>query len=166
MENRTNIHMPKIAERPSKLGTFLRGFGSGASNSAIMLGIFAGVGFIFGLPAMVLPVLGATVLTTGIFSGIMGLKKASSEDEPVKVTHLKATPAKTHEVHQAQAPAVEQSVSASNDIRSDWAERVGNRSNSQSRIQEIVANGSMSDKDRARAILAEREQSATSSPSL
>ncbi len=145
--------------KATSVGTFLRGFKSGAINSSLMLGIFAGVGAIFGLTAMALPIMGVTVLTTGIFSGILGIKKAkeSGAEAPNK--------AKQHTTHIiTHAHAVEPALEHSNavDTRSDWVERTGHSNSSQSKVQQILANGAMSDKDRASAILAERQNSANS----
>ena len=162
----------KSAHQASSTGTFLRGFRSGAINSGVMLGIFSVIGFAAsaiatgGLAAAAWP-LGwtaaiITTLTTGIFSGAMGVKKAKetkagkSPEAETRTAVLvpTRTPVLASSVDLAESPEME--------LRNDWAVRTGRGANTQNAVQQILANGLMSDKDRASAILAARENNANS----
>ncbi len=158
-------------DRPSALGSFFRKVISGASSGALMSVIVAGVSTVAsgGLSAFTaaafLSALAATssivIPATALFAGVMAVKhtlfdKTKSNPEyrdqsmiPVPVAGM-------------TAPLISQSAAPSLDSNQQpptqsWAATTGREGDSQSRIQQILANGSISDKDRAQAILAERE---------
>ncbi len=165
----TSVQRSALAQAPNTAGTFLRGFRSGALNSSLMLGIFSAVTMAV-TASLTLPlglsVMGITVLTTGIFSGVMGVKKSTESKgaghevaAPRAQTRAPApSPALSQAVEMEQAPALE--------TRTDWADRTRRSTDAPSRVQQILANGSLSDKDRASAILAERAQAANTGASI
>lgn len=169
MKNPLSILKP---ETSGKTGAFTRGFGSGAVSSGVMLGIFSGVSALINWGAValgtaavgtaVLPILGgwaiaATVLTTGIFSGVMGARKAASE--PGHAQGHSATPAPVKTKSHGHAVALEQEVTTPAP-RSTWTDRVASQGNAQSRIAQIRADGPSV--NQTEALLAAREASAHS----
>ena len=172
-DHTTSLSTP--VERSSKLGSFLSGFGSGAFNGALMLGIFSGVVFtlgklgIAGLSMMTAGPIAATILATGLFSGVMAVKRALSEGNGHSA-------GKDHGQTTVLVPAVTQSIAPSVSMdkaesvdtapTQSWAERVGQSNGTQSRVDQILANGSMSDKDRAAAILQSRENAQNNAASI
>lgn len=108
-----------------------------------MLGLFSAVVSVVGATSMIpaLPIIAATVVTTGLFSGIMGIKREHHEATP-------AASAKTVKIGRSAEHAQGRGHElADNGIerRTDWAERAGRKMNSE---------------DRASAIIAQREQAA------
>jgi hypothetical protein len=158
-------------ERPSALSAFFSGAGTGMFNGALMLGIYVLVTLAvpqFHVLHLAWEAACATILSTGIFGGVMGVKRhfsghshESAAHEPRSATLI---PVQGHAI----APQLDlaQSTEMETDRRSDWAERTGRGSDSQSRVQQILANGSMSDRDRAAALLAERERSTGASVTI
>jgi hypothetical protein len=179
--DRTTTSLSTPAERPSALRAFLGGFGTGAFNGSLMMGIFSVGSLALGALGTALNIAGlaalspigiwpavAAVVATGLFSGVMGVKRAFTEtaDEHTSTTARSAhtqvlVPTMGHGV----APQMDIAEVADMDTgrRTDWAERTGQRSNN---MQQILANGAMNDKDRASAILAERERTASAHASL
>lgn len=109
----------------------------------------------------------ATLLSigAGLFGGVMAAKHALfnqtvEEREPnfipVPVQGM-AAPAMPPTIAQDVAPEV---TSESPTPNSNWRETVNRSGDTQSRIQQIIDNRSMSDKDRASALLAVREAEA------
>ncbi|MEJ0009342.1 MAG: hypothetical protein WDN72_01695 [Alphaproteobacteria bacterium] len=154
----------------SGFSSFLRGFGSGAFNSALMLGIFTGVGYLVtGGLLMSLPMAGIMIGSIGLFNGVMGVWRHHEEqnnakliardilrDSQIRSASLGVAPSLSQ-----QADLAEPAQSAG---RGSWAERAGSSAGGD-RIQSILDNGAMSAKDRASAILAERESGASASRS-
>lgn len=144
------------------LGSFLRGFGGGAGTGALMMGIFQVVALTGLLHSVALPYMIGMVLCTGVFGGVMAVKReadAAREQQPAG--------ARAHRSGQGHAPSRARSQEytvpvpvmadeVSGPAQGAWADRVGG-GNRSGRIEQILANGSMSDRDRAGAILAERE---------
>ncbi len=179
--DRTTTSLSTPAERPSALRAFLGGFGTGAFNGSLMMGIFSLATFAFNalvtagiitgvgaLSALQLPAISVAVIATGLFSGVMAVKRAFTEtadEHATAATRTTHTPVLVPTVGHAMAPSMDMVESQEMDSgrRTDWAERTGQRS---SNMQQILANGAMNDKDRATAILAERERSAGASASL
>ncbi len=164
------VHAPvtaKTAAKPSSLAAFLRGCGSGVVNGALMLGIFSVIGLAATGAWPLLPkAIAMTIATTGIFSGIMGVRRAHSEE---KNAYSNATHTAT------MVPVISQGVTMtpSMDIdqapetkRGSWVERTGSGSAQQTNVDKILANGSLSDTDRASAILAERERANTNAHTI
>jgi hypothetical protein len=166
--DRTTTSLSTPAERPSGLRAFMGGFGTGAFNGSLMMGIFAGVSAIAGGAVLTLSGAAIAIIATGIFSGVMAIKRAFTEtadEHATAATHTTHSPVLVPTVGHAMAPSMDmvESQEMDNSRRTDWAEHTGQRSNN---MQQILANGAMSDKDRASAILAERERSAGTSASL
>lgn len=107
------------------------------------------------------------ILATSIFGGVMGVKRAmfdapsSARNQstviPVPVSGLSGPAVAVPSV------AADQSLESAQPSR-NWAASTGREADTQSRIQQIISQGSMSDKDRASAILAAREAAAASEP--
>lgn len=157
-------------------GTFRRGFMSGASNGALMMGIFYTLGLTVGAVPMaaagiaatvlhILPAISVGVFSTGLFSGIMASRKASGENSSAaraSVAAYRREPVHAPEsfVGQAYGADIDQSQPAT--TRSNWTNRVTPTGSGRDRISQIIADGRLSDKDRASAILKERELSTAS----
>ncbi len=163
------------AERPSGPRAFFGGFGSGMLSGALMMGVV----FTLGAIATLYPPLAAIAphvlswsfvgtaafmsVATGLFGGLMNMKRtyastaAAAHTDVIPVT----IPMQSQDLALAPATvlpdAVEQEAPTKN-----WAAETGRNANSQTRIQQILANGSLSDTDRAHAILAAREAAPTS----
>lgn len=154
------------------IATFLRGATSGAFSTALMMGIyggvtalaqmtgwFSGVGFIaqFAWPTF-LPVAAVAITAFAVFGGIMAISRG----------HREAKEAHHHERRQAHAtehgmaPVLTPTISADRtdhvqqQQQRNWTDRVG--SSNRDNVSEILARGGMSDKDRATAIMQERER--------
>lgn len=159
-------------------GTFMRGFMNGAGSGALMMGIFytgyLGLvalsvigtgGLTLGAVLGVLPTFGIGVLSTGLFSGIMASKRSAEQlDAASTLSHPAARHAPTRSVAPAQEHATPIPVMASvteapsAEPQKRWSETVRpHAASGQDRVQQILTNGSLSDKERASAILAERE---------
>lgn len=165
-------HSATAPDRAPVIEKFLRGTVSGALSSTLMMGLFAGVmlgmkalgiaaAASFALPAF-LPTAGAMVLCAGLFSGIMGSVRA------VREVHYDRSQLRHAEIHAASRgvapilmpmPVPAMAADAAPELAGEttprrWTDRTGAGSTNQ--ISEILARGSMSDKDRASAILAAR----------
>ncbi len=147
----------------SKTLSIAKGMLSGAASGALMMGILFGLSFIPGLAFLAPGLLhgGAMVLATGMFGGVIAAKNAifispesytagRSTVIPVPIAGLTAPM-----VSQSLENAPEQAPTKS------WVAQTGREGDSQSRVQQILANGALSDKDRASAILAAREAAST-----
>lgn len=154
-------------------GTFRRSFVKGMSSGALMMGIFSTVML---TAAFALPVIGITAIAaptisgaltmiglgsvaTGLFSGITATQRAAeSVHSASNVSHpARREPVRAPE--QAVAPAMSQAIHN----QRAWADRVSaQRSTTPSRVDQILADRSLSDGDRASAILRDREQSSAS----
>lgn len=147
--------------RRSGLATFFRGLRSGAFNGALMLGLFYAVSFAFSMTPPGLAQMGVTILTTSLFSGVMAVKRAFSGHEHTASRGETVTPVLVPTISQGMSPqlAVAPDVSESAaPEQSSWVARTG--SPAKSSVQTILDNGSLSDKGRASALLAEREAAA------
>lgn len=148
-------------------GTFSRGFISGAGSGALMMSIFYTGMLTAGLATFGLPMLmsfGIGVMSTGIFSGIMASKRSlDSLDSARTVSHevSRREPVRAPEQSVAMAPVPAVMASRAEETSaaptSQWQDRVSPNGAARDRISQIIADGSLSDKDRASAILAERE---------
>lgn len=154
------------ATKSSLSGVFARSFSTGVKNSSLMFGIFSAVSMIATM-SLALPIgfsaMAIAVVTTGIFSGVMGVKKA--KDTAAHSAQTVSTTVAARSQSRDISPSLN-SAPARDTAQSSWVERTGRSSTSQNHVQAILANGSMSDKDRASAILAAREQAAANSQSL
>jgi hypothetical protein len=170
-----SYHSPQ--SRPSATGAFFRGFGSGALSSSFMMGILYGVTklatlipalvpYAAALPALpvMLTTIGVSAIAIGLFSGTMAAKRAlfdaPSHDRRAHDSYVAiptpgvGTPTIVPVMGQDVVPAQPTQHTPSN-----WVEKSGRQVDAQTRIQQILANQAMSDKDRASAILAARESS-------
>lgn len=105
------------------------------------------------------------VSATSIFGGVMGVKRTMFDAPSSARNQATLIPVP---VTGPSGPAVTvPSVSADQSLESaqpsrNWVASTGREADAQSRIQQIISQGSMSDKDRASAILAAREAAAAS----
>ena len=150
--------------RPSALDAFMRGAGSGALSGTIMMGIIALLTPLFVPTATLVGTLfsasvGMTILATTLFGGVMSTKHAlfdaprATEEDVVAIT----TPTIAGQ-GMTVAPTIAMDESAQ--PQTSWVADTGRGEGAQTRIQQILANGATSDKDRASAILAAREAAA------
>lgn len=165
-------------EKPSAARAFFGGFGSGAFNGALMMGLFFGVAGAItlmtflpaGLVAAAASVVGSghllasaalTTLATGLFSGVMAAKHAvfdaPSTGHGRAHTDYVAVPT-TGMASPALAPSVPSpDMVEETALTRSWVSQTGREQGAEARVQQILANGAMSDKDRAGALLAARE---------
>lgn len=167
----TNINTPE--QKPSTTGSFLRGFGSGALSGGLMTGIMAGLGaawtalttggtfaaaFTGSLLAVSTPL---TVIGVGLFGGIMAAKRAMSGTQSSKSAvnpTIVAIPVPAQAM--GLSPTLSMDEAPARADGKSWTEQTSRSANTQNRVQEILANGNMSDKARAEALLAERQTAA------
>jgi hypothetical protein len=159
------IAMPP--ESPSLIASFGRGALSSAFSGALMSGIVSLVTPLLSGAATVtfLGTLGYTapllILSTGLFGGVMAVKNVmfahpheGLRNEPTVVP----VP-----VQSVGSPTISADIAENIEQPSkSWVTDTGRAEGAQSSIQQILANGSLSDKDRARVILAAREATASS----
>ncbi len=156
--------------------TFLKGFMGSAGSGALMTAIFyplmaagqalfasGGVGFFAALGTgllAALPMAALMIASLGIFGGIMALKRAG--DASKTGHHAQHTPGQSQDITTpVMVPALGvQAEHAPEQSTSNWAERVGTRSSQRDHIQQILDRDG-SAKDRASALLAERESAAS-----
>lgn len=167
-------------EQPSTTGAFFRGLLSGAMSGLVMISIMAVLSPAFAAMWPALHLGGVTmasaafmVSVTSLFGGVMNAAKTfMHRDSPSPYVMQRASespeilPVITPSMSPDLAPTVAPSAgAASPDVaeeaapRPNWVDRT-NGGDNKNRIQEILSNGAMSDKSRAEAILAMREQSA------
>ncbi|MDX2095538.1 MAG: hypothetical protein SFW64_06340 [Alphaproteobacteria bacterium] len=157
-------------QRPSLIASFMRGALSSGFNGVLMSGVMAVATVLLGI-ATLSSAFGAAplvILTAALFGGVMAVKHTLSGPAhastgpgfipiPVPVQGINApavpTPALGQTISADIAEAPEQSGK-------NWAASVSQNGDTQSRIQQIITNGALSDKDRAGAILAAREANA------
>ena len=170
--------MNESANSPSMLGTFFKGAGSGALNGGMMMGIFWAVGSLATIAfGPTIPVVGATAMLlttacTGIFGGVMAVKRSMETKSDVReitgVTRPSAAEEMTPAVAMSQtvsAPAMAEEAEMAAAPTRSWTDRTS-ASRSTDSIRQILDNGAMSDKDRASAILAAREATANQGQSI
>lgn len=175
--SRMNESAPIPYERPSLIASFMRGALSSGFSGALMSGIVALVTTMLGAAPFSLAVLGAAftgaapimILTTALFGGVMAIRHALSGPSPAASgPGLVPIPVPVQGI---DAPAVPTPTLSPSVITADfaeapgqsgknWAASVSQNGDAQSRIQQIIDNGALSDKDRAGAILAAREANA------
>lgn len=147
-------------------GTFTRNFVKGAGSGALMMGIFSGLGGIsaaligFGTPfgwGMVgMMALGS--LATGLFTGITATQRAAEASRSASTVSHEAS--RREPIARAPEHAVAPHIQHAAHNSRVWQEKVGaGHQNTQSRVSQILADRSLSDGDRAAAILRDREQS-------
>lgn len=148
---------------PGIFGTFLKGAGSGLFSGGLMVACL-GLVSLTGLLPFHLTFAAGMVLTTTLFTGAMAIKRTFM-DSPARDTHGLTTKEATQV---AMIPTVSQGITTTPDMApsyappitaASWTERTGAAPGS-NRIQSILDNGSLSDKSRAAAILAERNNAA------
>ncbi len=114
----------------------------------------------------VLPGAAIGVIATSLFGAVNAALSPATSHETMQMrgregvmrtAHITQAPAVAMPIIHGQAHGKEQQHehAPAEHAQPSWAERVGH--SHQNRIAEIVANGQMSDKDRAAALLAERE---------
>ena len=159
--------------RPSAFGAFFSGAKSGLFSGIVMALVIAVVmpalpflsfGLIAGTGATFLGSLAASgpimILAATLFGGIMGAKRAVFDaphgDHTSVNTDIVPVPVPTM-AGPVMAPVMTFGDNAEQAPTKNWVAETGRSEGSQSRIQQILADGSLSDKDRASAILASRE---------
>ena len=167
--------------RPSLLRRFMRGFGSGAINGALIMGIFTAVTYGFGALGILgvaghfsLGMLLVTTLATGIFGGIMAARRGGEESGPEAGSARQRDASIAPVIVPTIGTAMAQSQEAGADLGDDtpapgqpsWVNRAGRSNTAGNNIQRIIANQEMSDKSRAAAILAQREAAAGKEASM
>lgn len=154
-------------------GTFTRGFVKGAGSGALMMGIFSTltiVAFATGILPLtagatlvgtalhMIPTIGIGTMATGLFSGFTASQRAAESAQSANLVSHSANREPVRKPEMAVAPQMEQ---AAHNSRA-WTDRVSaDRPAGHSRAAQIIADRSLSDGDRAAAILREREQSST-----
>lgn len=151
------VALKLFAFNPLHLGTAVSAFGAS-------LGVIPGTAAAAVLG--VLPVALFMVTAIGVFGGVMAIKRDIDE---AKAVAAETTTTVTRQRSTDLAPVIVPMVGAVSADRAEapesspdtanWTDRTGG--GHRDRIQSILANGSLTDKDRASAILAEREASAT-----
>jgi len=161
-----NESVTSYEQRPSATSAFVRGSMSGLFSGALMMGIVTLLSPLFGATMMAtLTSAPLMILATTLFGGVMASKNAifhpsaasnRSPNDPalvaVPMVHAPSIAAMPNMPVADQAPAAENEPT--------WVARTGRDEAAQSRIQAILDNGALSDKERASAILAARESSA------
>lgn len=148
------------------MSKFLRGAMSGLFSGTLMMGIVGLVSLTGVIGFMGIPAAAGMVLCTSLFGGIMSVMRGGGEGQSAAAdisTAEALTPVISQSISRApqvSADVAEEVAPARTDGKS-WAETAGRSAGSQSQINSILANGAMSDKDRASAILASRENDAT-----
>jgi hypothetical protein len=165
--NSVNKHSSNI------LGSFIGGAVKGIITGALLMGtmylVFAGlplIGLAVEMPAMFgashLTGLVGILLTSGIVNG--ALKVHHDMHVQNEISHGRAHSAADVRTSPTMIPipglehgvvSAEHALDVEHAPKRNWREATGHRTD---RVQEILHNGSLSDKDRAAAILAEREQ--------
>ncbi|MFM9890032.1 MAG: hypothetical protein ACKVOE_05220 [Rickettsiales bacterium] len=155
--------LPQLAL--SKTGAFSQGFVKSAMNAALMFGIFTGL---FALGSVAFPTVigfhlaqslitaGIGVVAAGIFGGILGMNRASSANAALSSPRSVSVnvPAQGRGVEINVAPDLAEDVAP--ERATNWTERTGRSAGASTQIDRILADGAMSDKDRASAILSAR----------
>lgn len=151
-------------KRPSVLGSFLRGAGSGAFSGALMMGVFALVAAtgIFGMSIPAMTLMAGSVAATSLFGGAMAAKRAVF-DAP-KYTINYAPDYVSVPTAAMAAPTLAPTVmmdSAPDQPSKSWVAATGREDGARrSNVQAILDNGAMSATDRAAAIAASRDMGA------
>lgn len=147
----------QLQSKPSLLGSFTKGFLNGAGTGGLMMGIFQLVALTGLLHGIAIPYMIGMVVCTGLFSGVMAVKRDLDENKEIALAARSGvTPRGRSPEAVVPVPVVGAAVAADRaPEQAQWAERVGGAA-SRDRVSQILANGSLSDKDRAAAILAER----------
>lgn len=158
-------------------GTFRRAFTKGAGSGALMMGIFSGLHFTAiatgvasllhispgigllaasaALPSM-LGMVALGMIATGLFSGITALQRSAASQSAAHTVSQPALRVPAHAPEQTLAPVIERAAHNSH----EWTQRVSqNPSSGRDRVASILADHTLTDADRAAAILHDREQS-------
>ena len=165
MNETLNMQQP---HRPTALGGLFKGAMSGLISGLVMatvvaavMPLMAGVG-IAGFGAA----FAGAFLHTGmfmatcstLFGGIMGAKHVIFDGPKAHTSEPSMVPIPLQTMSgPAMAPIVSYDMAPEPATGKSWVADTGRSEGSQSRIQQILADGSLSDKDRASAILASRE---------
>lgn len=149
--------------KPNPMKSFFSGLMSGTFTGAMMMGIYALVSLLplISLPALTIPYAIGMVLVTGLFTGTMA---AIRGEKDAKATAADPGPNMAPLLIQDVGRSPQIAMDAADDMAApsrrdgkSWTDSAGRSASSQSRIQQIVSDGSMGDKDRASAILAARD---------
>jgi hypothetical protein len=157
MNESMNIEQP---HRPSAIGAFFRGGISGLFSGLVMAGvIFLISPFILGT-GLSLGGAGLMIAAPTLFGGIMAAKRAIF-DAP-HAHHDSATAIVPVPVQTISGPVMMPTMAIADEAPApaptkNWVAETGRGKGANDRIQQILADGSLSDKDRASAILASRE---------
>ncbi|MFZ4125060.1 MAG: hypothetical protein ACOYJ2_03185 [Rickettsiales bacterium] len=168
-------------QQPDDVGNFIKGAIKGMVTSALFMGLFYGMlalAPIIGAPAIInfnaaqtlFTIAGAFVAST-LFNGIVSVmhgretakKTAENNDRSRSIDEQSQTITPVILPTMAPTVAADRAQEAEAMPEREWAQSVGRSGNN---IEQILQNGSMSDKDRAAAILAEREASVGQSQAL
>lgn len=145
--------------RPSTLGAFFRGLAGGAFSGALMMGIITGLTIATGGTFIGWGALAMMVSATGLFGGLMGIKRVlfdAPHEAPASTTYVPVP------VQGMSGPALAPTIGFDGAEQQaaptkSWVAQTGRGTDTQSRIQEILNRGDLNDRDRASAILAARE---------
>jgi hypothetical protein len=168
--------------KQSSSSAFWGGFGTGAGSGAMMVGILTAVSLVAkfalsglgmagaagSLGIMAIPLMAVMITATGLYGGFMAMKRAKESGTAGHSTSHSTTRARSADPEITPMPMIAPAAAmdeAPEMTGTKWADRTG-RSNSADRIQGILADGELSDKSRASAILAEREAATQNSTSI
>ena len=147
--------------KPNPIRSFLGGLKSGIFSGAVMVGIYALIAMTPLLGALTIPHAIGIMLLTSLFTGTMAVLHGEKDAKTAAIAPATATVPVIAQT-MGQSPAI--SMDAADDMATpsrrdgkSWTDSAGRSASSQSRIQQIVSDGSMGDKDRASAILAARD---------
>ncbi len=158
-------------------GTFRRNFVKGVGSGALMMGIFGtltlttmavgtalAISFLTpagGLVAAALhliPTIGIGSIATGLFSGVTATQRAADAHSSAKAVSHNAERLPVRAPEHSVAPTVERAAHNSR----EWQNKVTQGSHKgRDNVSKILADRSLTDGDRASAILRDREQSNT-----
>lgn len=149
-------------ERPSLFGSFFKGAMSSAFSGALMMGLVFAVSLIPGLGAIAPQAMIASgmVLATGIFGGVMGVKRAMFDSPSASNSQSTFIPIPVGGASGpvVSVPAVSADMAAEQDQpTTNWVANTGRDGDAKQRIQQIIASGRS---DRTSAVLAAREAAA------
>lgn len=147
--------------KPNPMKSFFSGLMSGLFTGAVMMGIYALVAATGLVGGMAIPNIIGMIAVTGLFTGTMAAMRG---DKDAKATALVPATATVPVIAETMGRAPQIAMDATDDMAApsrrdgkSWTDSAGRSASSQSRIQQIVSDGSMGDKDRASAILAARD---------
>lgn len=148
-------------QQPDDVGNFIKGAVKGMLTSTLFMGLFYGILGIAGAISFTGPTLltiGGAFIASTLFNGIVSVMNGREQDKNQDRNMQSLHRTQEESILPSMTPSVTtertQETEAEAKLNHKWAQSTGNRSNN---IEQILQNGSMSDKDRATAILAERQ---------